>query len=139
MEVRSAEIQLGIFVIFKMRPIQAGGHEGRLREKRRVIIPTAPVARVGKAGYLGQLIAADALLARPYREEPPAHIQRRKLFAAAGDVLALLGAKTQPDAVYARIAALSAQAEHAVLARDAHGQRPLHIRMRECQRVAVRR
>ena len=44
---------------------------------------------------------ADALLARPYREETPTHIKRRKLLAAAGDMLALLGAQTQPYAVYA--------------------------------------
>ena len=122
-----------------MRPVHAGGNEGRLGEECGMVIASAAVACIGKAGYLGQFVAADALLARPYREELPAHIKRRKLLAAAGDMLTLLGVQTQPDAVYARVAALSAQAQQPAIARDAHGQRPLHVRVSECKRFAVRR
>ena len=64
-------------------------------------------------------------------KEPPAHIQRGKLLAAAGDVFALIRTQTQPDAVDAFIAALPRADAEAVLARDAHGQHAVHVRVRE--------
>ena len=105
------QIQFAVFIVFHMGEIHPRGYHCGLREEGGVIVPTASVSSIGKAGNLCLFIAADTLLSRPDRPKTTAEIKCGKLLPAAGYMFFLISRQTDPEAVETAVAAASAETE----------------------------
>ena len=121
-----------------MREVLARRDEGRLREEGGVVVSPAAVGRVGQTRDLGELVAPDALLARPDRPVPPAQIQRRELLPAAGHMLVFLRPEAQPEAVDAVVRARAVKAQQPAVGVHAQAVFPVKIAVGKAQRVPLR-
>ena len=104
--VREAEIEGRPGGRVEMVEDPPAGAEGGLGIEGPPVIAPGLVVEVRQAGHLGQLVAADALLAGPQGEDPPPEVEMGELLPRPVDVLRRLGGKPHPVPVGRRRSAL---------------------------------